>query len=391
MRYKVTRLFIEFFESEKASGILLIFSAVAAMILANSPLGERFIEFWHVKLGWDFGAVHLRYSIGHWVNDGLMAVFFLMIGLEIEREFYIGELSDIKNARLPIFAAVGGVIIPALIHFLFNRGTATQSGFGIPMATDIAFALGVLALLGNKAPLSLKVFLTAFAIIDDLIAILVIALFYSSDFSLGYLALAAGVFFFLLLLNLRKIYWIPIYLIFGLVMWYAILQSGIHASIAGVLLAFVIPFGDGGEKSPSYGLQHILHKPVAFIIMPIFALANTGVLLIGGSASSFITPNTIGIFIGLLFGKPLGITLFSLLAIRTKFANLPDGITLRHLIGAGFLGGIGFTMSIFITLLAFGENDLAQTSKVAIMIGSISAGMIGYFLLNQKSNGKEEL
>ncbi len=391
MKYKVTKLFIEFFESEKASGILLIFSAVAAMILANSPLGERFIEFWHVKLGWDFGAVHLRYSIGHWVNDGLMAVFFLMIGLEIEREFYIGELSDIKNARLPIFAAVGGVIIPALIHFLFNRGTATQSGFGIPMATDIAFALGVLALLGNKAPLSLKVFLTAFAIIDDLIAILVIALFYSSDFSLGYLALAAGVFFFLLLLNLRKIYWIPIYLIFGLVMWYAILQSGIHASIAGVLLAFVIPFGDGGEKSPSYGLQHILHKPVAFIIMPIFALANTGVLLIGGSASSFITPNTIGIFIGLLFGKPLGITLFSLLAIRTKFANLPDGITLRHLIGAGFLGGIGFTMSIFITLLAFGENDLAQTSKVAIMIGSISAGMIGYFLLNQKSNGKEEL
>jgi len=391
MKYKVTKLFIEFFESEKASGILLIFSAVAAMILANSPLGERFIEFWHVKLGWDFGVVHLRYSIGHWVNDGLMAVFFLMIGLEIEREFYIGELSDIKNARLPIFAAVGGVIIPALIHFLFNRGTATQSGFGIPMATDIAFALGVLALLGNKAPLSLKVFLTAFAIIDDLIAILVIALFYSSDFSLGYLALAAGVFFFLLLLNLRKIYWIPIYLIFGLVMWYAILQSGIHASIAGVLLAFVIPFGDGGEKSPSYGLQHILHKPVAFIIMPIFALANTGVLLIGGSASSFITPNTIGIFIGLLFGKPLGITLFSLLAIRTKFANLPDGITLRHLIGAGFLGGIGFTMSIFITLLAFGENDLAQTSKVAIMIGSISAGMIGYFLLNQKSNGKEEL
>jgi len=389
MKYKVTKLFIEFFESEKASGILLIFSAVAAMILANSPLGERFIEFWHVKLGWDFGAVHLRYSIGHWVNDGLMAVFFLMIGLEIEREFYIGELSDIKNARLPIFAAVGGVIIPALIHFLFNRGTATQSGFGIPMATDIAFALGVLALLGNKAPLSLKVFLTAFAIIDDLIAILVIALFYSSDFSLGYLALAAGVFFFLLLLNLRKIYWIPIYLIFGLVMWYAILQSGIHASIAGVLLAFVIPFGDGGEKSPSYGMQHILHKPVAFIIMPIFALANTGVLLIGGSASSFITPNTIGIFIGLLFGKPLGITLFSLLAIRTKFANLPDGITLRHLIGAGFLGGIGFTMSIFITLLAFGETDLAQNSKIAIMIGSISAGVVGYLLLRQEANRKE--
>jgi Na+:H+ antiporter, NhaA family len=389
MKFKVTKLFTEFFESEQASGIVLMFSAAAAMILANSPLGERFIEFWHLKLGWDFGAVHLRYSIVHWVDDGLMAIFFLLIGLEIEREFYIGELSDIKNARLPIFAAIGGVLTPALIHFFFNRGTATQSGFGIPMATDIAFALGVLALLGKKAPLALKVFLTAFAIIDDLIAILIIALFYSSDFSWAYLALGAVVFVFLLLLNLRKVYWIPVYLIFGLVMWYAILQSGIHASIAGVLLAFVIPFGDGGEDSPSYNLQHLLHKPVAFVIMPIFALANTGVLLSGGTLAGYFTPNTIGILIGLLLGKPLGITLFSLLAIRTKFANLPDGVTLRHLIGAGFLGGIGFTMSIFITLLAFGDTDLAQNSKIAIMIGSISAGVIGYLLLRHEANRKE--
>ena len=185
MKLKVTKLFTEFFESEQASGVILLFSAGLAMLLANSPFGDRFLDLWHIKLGWDLGAIHLRYSLGHWVNDGLMAIFFLLIGLEIEREFYIGELSDIKNASLPIFAAIGGVLTPALIHYLLNRGTATQSGFGIPMATDIAFALGILALLGSKVPLSLKIFLTAFAIIDDLIAILIIALFYTSGFLAG--------------------------------------------------------------------------------------------------------------------------------------------------------------------------------------------------------------
>lgn len=384
MKFRVTRLFTEFFENEQASGVILLFSAGMAMLLANSPLGDQFLDFWHIKLGGNLGPVYLRYSLGHWVNDGLMAIFFLLIGLEIEREFYIGELSDIRNASLPVVAAIGGVLTPALIHFLLNRGTATQSGFGIPMATDIAFALGILALLGNKVPVSLKIFLTAFAIIDDLIAIFVIVLFYATGFSLGYLALAVGIFALLLLLNFKKVYWIPIYLILGVVMWYAILQSGIHASIAGVLLAFALPFTDGSENSPSYRLQHFLHKPVAFFIMPIFALANTGVQL-GSSIAGFISANTLGILAGLFVGKPLGIFLFSWLAVKTKLANLSEGISARHLIGAGFLGGIGFTMSIFITLLAFGESQIAQDSKIAIIIGSISAGMVGYFLLNRAS------
>ncbi|MFA5874767.1 MAG: Na+/H+ antiporter NhaA [Anaerolineales bacterium] len=390
MKTKLTTLFLEFFESEKASGIVLLFSAVAAILVANSPVGETFLNFWHIKLGWDVGAIHLRYDIGHWINDGLMAIFFLLIGLEIEREFYVGELSDLKNASLPIFAAIGGVLIPALIHYALNRGTSTQPGFGIPMATDIAFALGILALVGKKVPLSLKIFLTAFAIIDDLIAILVIALFYTGGLSLGYLALALGIFAILMILNRRGVHWLPIYLLLGLVMWYALLQSGIHGTIAGVLLAFAIPFAKGDETSPSYRLQHFLHKPVAFLIMPIFALANTGIVLSGDSLSSFFTRNTLGIFAGLLFGKPLGITLFSLLAVKAKWATLPQGVSVRRLIGAGFLGGIGFTMSIFITLLAFGNTTFAQNSKIAIIFGSILAGTIGYFLLSHAPDADAE-
>ena len=383
MKYKVTKLFTEFFESERASGSLLLFSALMAILIANSPLGTKFLDFWHLQIGSDWGSIHLRLSLDHWVNDGLMAIFFLLIGLEIERELYLGELSDLKNAILPIFAAVGGAITPALIHYALNLGTPTQAGFGIPMATDIAFALGILALLGSKAPLSLKVFLTALAILDDLIAILVIAVFYTSELAFNYLALALGIFVILLLLNRWKVRWLPAYLLLGLVMWYAITQSGIHAAIAGVLLAFAIPFTDGGENSPSYRLQHTLHKPVAFGIMPIFALANTGVLLLGNSLSSLLTSNTIGIFVGLLLGKPLGITLFSLLAVKTGLAKFPKGVSFRQLIGAGFLGGIGFTMSIFITLLAFGETAFAQNSKIAIMLGSFVAGSVGYALLSR--------
>ncbi len=383
MKYKVTKLFTEFFESERASGSLLLFSALMAILIANSPLGTKFLDFWHLQIGSDWGSIHLRLSLDHWVNDGLMAIFFLLIGLEIERELYLGELSDLKNAILPIFAAVGGAITPALIHYALNLGTPTQAGFGIPMATDIAFALGILALLGSKAPLSLKVFLTALAILDDLIAILVIAVFYTSELAFNYLALALGIFVILLLLNRWKVRWLPAYLLLGLVMWYAITQSGIHAAIAGVLLAFAIPFTDGGENSPSYRLQHTLHKPVAFGIMPIFALANTGVLLLGNSLSSLLTSNTIGIFVGLLLGKPLGITLFSLLAVKTGLAKFPKGVSFRQLIGAGFLGGIGFTMSIFITLLAFGETAFAQNSKIAILLGSFVAGSVGYALLSR--------
>jgi len=257
------------------------------------------------------------------------------------------------------------------------------------MATDIAFALGILALLGRNVPFSLKVFLTAFAIIDDLIAILIIALFYAEGISLTYLALAGGIFILLILLNRFGVRWLPAYLLMGLVMWYAILQSGLHASIAGVLLAFAIPFRDGNEDSPSYQLQHALHKPVAFLVMPIFALANTGVPFLGNSSISLFTKNTIGIYLGLVLGKPLGIAAFSYLAVKMKLASFPDGFSLNHLIGAGFLGGIGFTMSIFITFLAFGETEVAQCSKLAVMLGSISAGVIGYVLLKRRPPGKE--
>jgi NhaA family Na+:H+ antiporter len=382
MKTRVTKLFLEFFQSEQASGVVLLLSAIAAMLAANSFFGAGFLDFWHIQVGWDWGAIHLRHNLAHWVNDGLMAIFFLLIGLEIERELYVGELSDLKNASLPVFAAIGGVITPALIHYAFNHNTTTQAGFGIPMATDIVFALGILALLGSKAPLPLKVFLTALAIIDDLIAILVIALFYTSDLAFNYLALALGLFAVLLLLNRWRVLWLPVYLLLGLLMWYAILQSGVHAAIAGVLLAFAIPFTDGGETSPSYRLQHALHQPVAFGVMPIFALANTGVLLAGNSLASLLTSNPVGIFMGLLLGKPLGITAFSLLAVRTRLAKLPTGVSVRQLIGAGFLGGIGFTMSIFITLLAFGETTFAQTSKIAILLGSLLAGSVGYALLS---------
>jgi NhaA family Na+:H+ antiporter len=383
MNNKVSRLFIEFFESERSSGVLLLFSAVVAMLVANSLFGARFLNFWHLKAGWDLGAIHLRYDLVHWVNDGLMAIFFLLIGLEIERELYLGELSNLNNASLPIFAAIGGALTPALIYYSLNRGTPTQAGFGIPMATDIAFALGVLALLGTRVPFSLKVFLAALAIIDDLIAILVIALFYTKDLVFTYLALALGIFAVLLLLNHWKVRRLFIYLLLGLLMWYFILQAGIHAAIAGVMLAFAIPFTDGGKSSPSYNLQHALHKPVAFVIMPAFALANTGVPFAGITRAEFLTPNTLGILAGLLLGKPLGITFFSLLAIKTRLAKLPTAISMRQLIGTGFLGGIGFTMSIFITLLAFGETVFAQNSKIAVLLGSVLAGSVGYVLLSR--------
>jgi Na+:H+ antiporter, NhaA family len=383
MKTKLTKLFLEFFDSEQSSGIILIFCTIVSILIANSFLGKDYLHFWHTEVGFEIGTLTLKYSIEHWVNDGLMAIFFLLIGLEMERELYIGELSDLKNATLPIFAAVGGMATPALIHFLFNQGTLTQAGGGIPMATDIAFALGVLALLGSRVPLSLKVFLTALAIIDDLGAIAVIALFYVGDFSLLYLLLALGVMGGLFILNRLKVHSLPLYLIPGIFMWYFMLKSGIHATLAGVLLAFVIPFGDGGEETASYKLQHFLHRPVAFLIMPIFALANTGIALSGNWAQGLVSANGLGIFAGLLVGKPLGILLFSFVAIKFGLSKLPTEVSWNHIIGAGFLGGIGFTMSIFITLLAFNDPDIVQNSKISILLGSLVAGLVGYLILSK--------
>jgi NhaA family Na+:H+ antiporter len=384
MKEKLTKLFVEFFESEQASGVILILCTITSILIANSYLGGGYLDFWHTKIGFETNTISLKHSIEHWINDGLMTVFFLLIGLEIERELYIGELSDLKNATLPIFAAIGGMVTPALLHFLFNRGTETQAGVGIPMATDIAFALGVLVLLGSRVPVALKIFLTALAIIDDLGAIAIIAIFYVGDFSFIYLVLAFGILAVLFVLNRLGIHWIPFYLISGIVMWYFMLKSGIHATIAGVLLAFVIPFGNGDEKSPSYNLQHFLHKPVAFVIMPIFALANTGIVLTGNWMEGLITSNSLGIFAGLFVGKPLGIVLFSFLAIKIGLSKLPNAVSWKHIIGAGFLGGIGFTMSIFITLLAFGDSEIVQSSKISILLSSLIAGAVGFLILKKK-------
>lgn len=385
VKTNLTKLFTEFFEIEKASGIILILCTVTSIAIANSSFGAGYLEFWHTRIGIEGDAISLKYSLEHWVNDGLMAIFFLLIGLEIERELYIGELANPKNAILPIVAAIGGMATPALLHFLLNRGTETQWGIGIPIATDIAFALGVLALLGNKVPVSLKIFLTALAIIDDLGAIVVIAIFYVDDFSLVYLVKALAIFSGLLILNRLRVHRLAPYLIPGAFMWYFTLKSGIHPTIAGVLLAFAIPFGRGDEESPSYKLQHFLHKPVAFIVMPLFALANTGIVLTGQWMEGLMSANSLGIFTGLVVGKALGISLFSLLAVKVGLSRLPSDVSWRHIIGAGFLGGIGFTMSIFITLLAFENPQIIQASKISILISSLVAGGLGFLLLYRPS------
>jgi NhaA family Na+:H+ antiporter len=370
---KMTRLFNEFFNSEKAGGLLLVFATVISLILANSAWQTGYLSFWNI----DFAG----YSLVHWINDGLMTIFFLLIGLELEREIYIGELSRLKNASLPIFGAIGGMIIPVVLFSTLNFGTEYQAGAAIPMATDIAFAIGILSLLGNRVPASLKIFLTALAVIDDLGAILVIAIFYTSTISLLNLFIAIGIWGFLFILNRLKVYNLIPYLIGGVIMWYFMLNSGVHAAITGVVLAFVIPFGDGGEKSPSYILQHILHKPVAFVILPIFAIANTCIAIGGDWSAGLLHSNSLGIIIGLVLGKPLGIWLFSFIGVGLGLCALPNDIKWKNIIGAGFLGGIGFTMSIFITLLAFDKADIVNNSKIAILISSLISGAIGFFIL----------
>lgn len=385
-----TKLFKEFFHSEKSAGIVLIVCSMISLCLANFFIGQDYLDFWHRKIGFNVAGIDLHLSIEHWINDGLMAVFFLLVGLEIEREIYAGELSSIKNASLPVLAAIGGMAIPALIHYGFNAGTATQAGFGIPMATDIAFALGVLSLGGKKVPLALKVFLTALAIIDDLGAIMVIAIFYTNELQTTYLFIALGIFALLLMLNRLRVHQLFWYIIAGIIMWYCMLQSGVHATITGVLLAFAIPFGDGKERSPSYKLQHALHIPVAFIIVPIFAFANTGIIFSVGLDDVLLNNNSLGIVAGLLVGKPLGVLLLCFLAVKMRIASLPEGVNWLQLAGAGVLAGIGFTMSIFITLLAFDKADVIQYSKIAILLASLVAGIIGFVFIKQATKSSPQ-
>ena len=365
----ITKLFSDFFNSEKTGGLILLFCTAFSLILSNSGYQEGYIKFWEIIIS--------GHSITHWINDGLMSIFFLLIGLELEREIYHGELSKLKNALLPVIAALGGVLVPAGIYILLNYGSTTQSGAGIPMATDIAFAIGILSLLGSKVPLSLKIFLTALAVIDDLFAIIVIAVFYSTNISFTFLSVALAIFVVLLILNRIKIRNMVPYLIGGVAMWYCMLNSGIHATITGVLLAFAIPFGNGDEKSTSHILQHALHKPVAFLILPVFALANTCIIFEKGWADGLFSNEGLGIYAGLVVGKPLGILLFTGLAVITGICSLPVDVKWKHIIGAGFLAGIGFTMSIFVTLLAFENLAAIATAKIAIIFASLSAGMLG--------------
>lgn len=375
--------FNRFFESERSSGILLIICTAISLLVTNSSIGADYLSFWQRHVG--------SLSLEHWINDGLMAIFFLLIGLELERELYSGELSNLKNALLPIFAAIGGMVAPALIHFSLNTGTPTQAGIGIPMATDIAFALGVLAILGNRIPASLKVFVVAFAVIDDLGAIVIIAAFYTMQLSIWYLVGAFAVWALLVALNRLRIMSLIPYLLGGALMWLLMLKSGVHATIAGVMLAFAIPFSakDDDKASPSHKLEHFLHKPVAFIILPIFALANTGILLSAEWMQTLTSTNSLGIIAGLIVGKPLGVTFLCFVAVASGICRLPPDLNWRHVCGAGILGGIGFTMSIFITNLAFvGNAETINASKMAILSASLTAGTVGFLWL--KSFGKPE-
>ena len=376
VQQKLSRSFQDFFNSEKSSGVLLIACTAISLLVANSANSGAYQDFWH---GEAFGM-----SLAHWINDGLMAIFFLLIGLELERELYVGELANFRKALLPIVAAAGGIVTPAAIHFAFNAGTATQAGIGIPMATDIAFALGALALLGNRIPAQLKVFVVAFAVIDDLCAIIVIATFYTARLSLAHLAGALLVWGLLLALNRRRVMALWPYLLGGALMWWLMLASGIHATIAGVMLAFAIPFSSRSEdsQSPSHRLEKMLHRPAAFLILPIFALANTAIVIGPDWLAELSSANGLGIRFGLVVGKPLGITLFCLAAVAAGICRLPSGLVWRHIFGAGLLGGIGFTMSIFIANLAFpGNAQEIDAAKMAILAASLLAGILGLLWL----------
>ncbi|WP_395043335.1 Na+/H+ antiporter NhaA [Flavobacterium sp.] len=374
---KATKLFISFFESEKAGGLVLLICSVISIILSNSYFSESYLALWHYPIG--------NHNAEYWINDGLMTIFFLLIGLELEREIYTGELSKISAAILPISGALGGMLIPALLYFGFNFGTNTQSGIGIPMATDIAFAIGILSLLGNKIPVSLKVFLTALAVIDDLGAIILIALFYTKTIYFSNLLISLSVFGILLIMNRLKVKRLILYLIGGFIMWYFMLNSGVHATITGVLLAFAIPYQDGSDKTISYKLLHWLHKPVAFIIIPLFALSNTAIILGKDWYNNFSESYSLGIIFGLVIGKPLGIVTFAFLAVKLKLTELPKELNWKKIVGVGFLGGIAFTMSIFVTLLAFEDPKIINNSKFMILIASLISGIIGYVWLKQNS------
>lgn len=415
--------FQAFFRTQASSGIFLLACTFAALGWANSPWSGSYHDFWDTHLTIGIGDLRLSKSLLHWINDGLMAIFFFVVGLEIKREILAGELATLKNAMLPIAAALGGMIVPALIYLAFNAGASGAPGWGIPMATDIAFSLGVLALLGSRAPLGLKVFLTAFAIVDDLGAVLVIALFYTAELSPGHLLAGAVVLALLIGANLLNIRRPGVYGALGIVLWLFFLKSGVHAAIAGVVLAMIIPArakilsGDfvrkgtdllsefdstsgsrllsqsqlaaihalgkyaEGIQTPMQRLEHGLHPWVSYFIMPLFAFANAGVTISGSLADSAGGPVALGIILGLFGGKQLGIFTFSWLSVRFRLASLPRGVTWSHVYGAGLLGGIGFTMSLFIGGLAFSDALLLNEAKIGILAASLISGLGGIIFL----------
>ena len=382
-------IFSRFFGSQTAGGILLMLCVIASLIIANSDAGIYFENFLAKNLGYENNFIHLKYPILLWINDGLMAIFFLLVGLEIKRELVEGELSSIKQATLPIFAAVGGMLVPALIYILINLNSKAAAGWGIPMATDIAFAVAVLSLLGKKIPLALKVFLTALAIVDDLGAILVIAFFYTDDLHLSYLPYIIGTLILLFALNYFNVKSIIYYIIPGIFLWYFIHGFGVHATIAGVLTAFFLPTTPDDTESSLEKLEHLLAKPVNFIIMPIFALANTNIRFENEMMDGIFGGLSMGIILGLCLGKPIGITLMAYLAVKLKISELPKDTRWAQIIGLGLLAGIGFTMSIFIALLSFNNIEFQTQAKFSILIASLISGILGYAALRFLSEKKK--
>lgn len=424
---RVLSPFARFAQTESAGGIVLIAATLVAIAWANSPWAQGYHHLWETQVTLGAGDWALSYPLHYWINDGLMAVFFFLVGLEIKREFLVGELASVKRAALPIAAALGGMVVPAIIYAALNLGHAGEAGWGIPMATDIAFALGVLALLGPRIPLSLKVFLAALAIVDDLGAVLVIAVFYTDAIHWGALGLGFALLAGLVVANRMQARSPLVYTAVGLVVWVAFLKSGVHATVAGVLLAMTIPartridtaefldrgrrildyFDVAGEEgknvltnkrqqaaiqemenaceaaqAPLQRIEHELHNWVAFLIIPIFALANAGVHLGGNLGAAFGDRVTLGIILGLVIGKPIGITLFAWLSVRMNLADLPGGVTWRAIRGVSLLGGIGFTMSLFIAGLAFpGAPQLNEDAKIGIFVASLIAGIAGFLVL----------
>ncbi|MGQ1910966.1 Na+/H+ antiporter NhaA [Marinifilum sp. RC60d5] len=431
---KIKDPLVEFVRLEAFGGIVLMFFTILAIFIANSTVSESFLAYWQGYFGLHFGSWELSKSLIHWINDGLMAIFFFVVGLEIKRELLTGGLSSMRKASLPIFAAIGGMLVPALFYVSLNLTGSGTHGWGIPMATDIAFALGILILLGKRIPVALKLLLTSIAIVDDIGAVIVIAVYYTSEIDWLYLLYGGGIYVFLWCLNLLKVRNVSVFLILGIILWYMLLKSGVHATLAGILLAFTIPAhanrnvfefvrsnlvimnqldDSTSEKqtefkekhvqssvyaienncveviSPLHRLEHLFHPWVAYLIVPLFAFANAGVLIDSTLVTNIAEPISLGIIFGLFVGKPLGIFLFSYISVHLKLAQKPLEISWLQILGIGFLGGIGFTMSFFVSQLAFTNVQMLSLAKFSVLIASSMSGIIGFLILRIFSRNQE--